>query len=30
MDELTQAVKEAKNAKTPGMDGIPVEFYKVF
>lgn len=28
--ELSNAVKQMENDKTPGHDGIPVEFYKVF
>ena len=28
--ELGKAVKELKNAKTPGINGIPVDFYKIF
>ena len=30
MQELGIAVKELKNCKTPGVDGIPVDFYKFF
>jgi hypothetical protein len=30
IDELTKAVKELPNNKTPGSDGLPVEFYKMF
>ena len=30
MNEIRQAVKSMKNGKTPGNDGIPVEFYKIF
>ena len=30
VDNLTQAVKRMANKKTPGEDGIPVDFYKVF
>lgn len=28
--EIQEAVKEMKNNKSPGSDGIPVEFYKLF
>ena len=28
--ELLQALKESGNNKSPGIDGIPVDFYKVF
>jgi exonuclease III len=28
--ELSKAVKELPNNKTPGSDGLPVEFYKMF
>ena len=28
--ELGRAIKEMNNNKTPGIDGIPVDFYKVF
>ena len=30
MEELESAVKSMKNEKTPGQDGLPVDFYKVF
>ncbi len=30
VEELVLAVKDTKNNKTPGCDGIPIEFYKVF
>ena len=30
MIDLEQAIKTMKNNKTPGQDGIPVDFYKVF
>ena len=30
MDELSNALKNMKNGKTPGIDGFPAEFYKVF
>ena len=29
-DEVTKAVKSLANNKTPGPDGLPTEFYKVF
>ena len=29
-EELTSAVRSLANGKTPGKDGIPAEFYKVF
>ena len=29
-DEVTKAVKSLANNKTPGPDGLPIEFYKVF
>ena len=28
-DEITKAVKSLANNKTPGPDGLPIEFYKV-
>ncbi len=30
IDDLAFALRNCKNNKTPGCDGIPVEFYKVF
>ena len=30
MSELSLAVKDLKNSKAPGVDGIPADFYKVF
>ena len=30
LDDLAQATKSMNNKKTPGQDGIPVDFYKVF
>ena len=30
MKELGQALKNMKNSKTPGIDGFPAEFFKVF
>ena len=30
MDELTRALNNSKNNKSPGPDGYPVEFYKHF
>ena len=30
IDELKESVRKMKNNKTPGVDGIPVEFYKIF
>ena len=30
MEELASAIKSMNNNKTPGQDGIPVDFYKVF
>ena len=30
MEDLECAIKSMQNGKTPGSDGIPVEFYKVF
>ena len=30
IQELAEAAKSMNNNKTPGMDGIPVDFYKVF
>ena len=30
LDELSLASKNMKNNKTPGIDGLPCEFYKVF
>ncbi len=29
-DELLAALKQTKNNRSPGIDGIPVDFYKVF
>ena len=29
-NEIIQALKSSKNNKTPGTDGLPVEFYKMF
>ena len=29
MHELKQAIKELQNQKTPGIDGLPAEFYKL-
>ena len=28
--EIQQALQTMENGKSPGMDGIPVEFYKEF
>ena len=30
IDELKESVCKMKNNKTPGVDGIPIEFYKIF
>ena len=30
IDELSSALKQMKNGKTPSIDGFPVEFFKVF
>ena len=30
LDDLQQAIKLMKNNRTPGKDGIPIDFYKVF
>ena len=30
LEELQQALKTTKNCKSPGIDGLPYEFYKVF
>ena len=30
LEELGQIVKSMPNGKTPGCDGLPIEFYKVF
>ena len=30
VQELTEALKNTKNNKTPGLDGFPAEFFKVF
>ena len=30
MDEMAEAVLKMKNGSTPGCDGIPIEFYKIF
>ena len=29
-NELIQAIYQMENDKSPGIDGIPVEFYKTF
>ena len=29
-NELKQAIFQMQNEKSPGIDGIPVEFYKTF
>ena len=29
-EEILDAVKQLKNCRTPGSDGIPIDFYKVF
>ena len=30
LDDLQDAIKSMKNNKTPGQDGLPIDFYKVF
>ena len=30
IDELHAALKTTQNGKTPGSDGLPAEFYKIF
>ena len=30
LDEIKSTIKSMKNNKTPGLDGLPVEFYKIF
>ena len=30
IQEITQAIRNLKNGKTPGCDGLPIEWYKVF
>ena len=30
LTEISEAVKNMKNGKCPGTDGLPVEFYKIF
>ena len=30
LDELQKALKTSTNNKSPGIDGIPYEFYKMF
>ena len=30
LEEIASAIKELSNNKTPGQDGLPIEFYKVF
>ena len=30
INEIKEAVKRMKNEKSPGIDGFPVEFYKIF
>ena len=29
-DEIKKAIKNSPNNKSPGSDGFPIEFYKVF
>ncbi len=29
-DELSKAVKQLSTGKSPGIDGLPAEFYKAF
>jgi hypothetical protein len=28
LEELSEAVKQAANGRSPGLDGLPYEFYK--
>ena len=30
LDEIKSTIKSIKNDKSPGVDGLPVEFYKIF
>ncbi len=30
LDELKEVLKTTKNNKSPGTDGLPMEFYKLF
>ena len=30
IDEIAQAVKDLPNSKSPGSDGLPIDFYKIF
>ena len=30
MQELTEALKNTKNNKSPGIDGYPIEFFLIF
>ena len=30
MDEIKESILKMKNNKTPGVDGLPIEFYKIF
>ena len=30
LDEIQLAIKSTSNGKSPGLDGLPIEFYKVF
>lgn len=30
MEELLQAIKSINSGKSPGPDGLPIEFYKTF
>lgn len=30
VQECAEAIKHMKNNKSPGLDGIPIEFYKIF
>jgi hypothetical protein len=29
-EECVKAIKSMQNGKSPGIDGLPVEFYKIF
>ena len=30
LEDMAEAVKDMKNGSSPGIDGIPIEFYKIF
>ena len=30
ISEIKEAIKRMKNEKSPGIDGLPIEFFKIF